>query len=172
MKNKIELERNIMSITNTIYSDFPELSKYIIEIPVKASGNGEINIISLEDFYQSLKVLLNKYAINHICAVDTESDDMREFPENHPYPPSEDIYIQGKEESEINPEDISKTKTPNEEGRSRNEKAFKDDMSGSDLDVPGSELDDQQERIGSEDEENNYYSLGGDAHNDLDEDNG
>jgi len=38
-----------------------------------------------------------------------------------------------------------------------------------DLDVPGSELDNIQESIGSEDEENNYYSLGGDDHNDLDE---
>jgi hypothetical protein len=29
------------------------------------------------------------------------------------------------------------------------------------------ELDDKQEEIGSEDEENNYYSIGGDNHNDL-----
>jgi hypothetical protein len=42
---------------------------------------------------------------------------------------------------------------------------------GADLDVPGSELDDQQENVGSEDEENNYYSIGGDNHNNLDEDN-
>jgi hypothetical protein len=33
-------------------------------------------------------------------------------------------------------------------------------------------LDDEQEKNGSEDEENNYYSLGGDGHNDLDEDKG
>jgi hypothetical protein len=39
------------------------------------------------------------------------------------------------------------------------------DLSGSDLDIPGSELDDAQENIGSEDEENNYYSLGGDGNN-------
>lgn len=38
------------------------------------------------------------------------------------------------------------------------------------LDVPGAELDDPDEKIGEEDEENNYYSLGGDDHNDLDED--
>lgn len=38
------------------------------------------------------------------------------------------------------------------------------------LDVPGAELDDADEIIGEEDEENNYYSLGGDDHNDLDED--
>ena len=40
-----------------------------------------------------------------------------------------------------------------------------------DLDIPGSELDDQNEEIGEEDEENNYYSLGGDRHEDLEEDN-
>jgi len=39
-----------------------------------------------------------------------------------------------------------------------------------DLDVPGSELDDADEAIGEEDEENNYYSLGGDRHEDLEED--
>lgn len=43
-------------------------------------------------------------------------------------------------------------------------------MSGADLDVPGSELDNQQENVGSEDKENNYYSLSGDNHNDLEED--
>lgn len=32
------------------------------------------------------------------------------------------------------------------------------DLSGSDLDIPGSELDDDNEAIGEEDEENNYYS--------------
>lgn len=40
------------------------------------------------------------------------------------------------------------------------------DMAGGDLDVPGSELDDASEAVGSEDEENNNYSLGGDAHED------
>ena len=35
---------------------------------------------------------------------------------------------------------------------------------GDDLDVPGAELDDASEETGAEDEENNYYSLGGDNH--------
>ena len=43
---------------------------------------------------------------------------------------------------------------------------------GEQLDVPGSEDDDAAEEIGAEDEENNYYSLGGDAHENLDEDQG
>ena len=41
-----------------------------------------------------------------------------------------------------------------------------------DLDIPGAEEDDANEEIGEEDEENNYYSLGGDAHDDLEEDKG
>jgi len=45
-------------------------------------------------------------------------------------------------------------------------------VSGDDLDVPGAEDDDTNEEIGEEDEENNYYSLGGDAHEDLEEDKG
>jgi hypothetical protein len=35
------------------------------------------------------------------------------------------------------------------------------------LDVPGAELDDTSEILGNEDEENNYYSLGGDNHENL-----
>jgi len=102
----------------------------------------------------------------------SESEKDTSFPGYPSYSPSEDIYKKDKEEIDLNPEDTSKTKnSTNTEGLS-NEKNFSQDMSGDDLDVPGSELDDQQESIGSEDEENNYYSLGGDNHNDLDEDNG
>ena len=84
------------------------------------------------------------------------------------YPSNEDIYNNDYKEAEISPEDISKMKeririNPIEK---RNEKDFKEDVSGDDLDVPGSELDDNQEKIGSEDEENNYYSIGGDNHDD------
>ena len=39
------------------------------------------------------------------------------------------------------------------------------DLSGSDLDVPGSEFDDDNEMIGEEDEENNYYSQGSEMEN-------
>ncbi len=43
------------------------------------------------------------------------------------------------------------------------------DFTGGDLDIPGSELDDASEKLGSEDEENNSYSLGGDANDGLEE---
>jgi len=92
----------------------------------------------------------------------------------HGYPANEDIYNKSKNEVNINPEDITQTKPTNEkyEPGTGNEKDFEADVSGSDLDVPGSELDDEEENTGNEDEENNYYSLGGDNHNDLEEDKG
>jgi len=45
------------------------------------------------------------------------------------------------------------------------------DFTGEDLDVPGSELDDLSESIGSEDEENNIYSVGGDRSDNLEDTN-
>lgn len=49
-----------------------------------------------------------------------------------------------------------------EDGALLNEDSFDKNITGSDLDVPGAELDDDQENIGEEDEENNDYSLGAD----------
>lgn len=73
------------------------------------------------------------------------------YPEIKPYPASEDIYNNAGEEQDIDPEDLTKTKEPNEKPGKRNEKSFEDDMTAEDLDIPGDEED-----------ENNYYSLGGD----------
>jgi len=86
------------------------------------------------------------------------------------YPESDDIFTKAKKEDKLNPDDPSKLKEANLKPDQWNEKSFEDDVSGDDLDVPGSDLDDDSEKIGSEDEENNYYSLGGDNHNDLEED--
>ncbi len=90
------------------------------------------------------------------------------------YPATEDIYRKYHEVKDIDPEDISKMKELNENDKEKSDKE-KDsfgEIDGRELDVPGSELDDQLEDIGSEDEENNYYSIGGDGHDDLDEDKG
>lgn len=57
-----------------------------------------------------------------------------------------------------------------DDGTPLNEGSFKNDLSGTDLDVPGAENDDDNEEIGEEDEENNDYSLGGDNHDDIPED--
>ena len=88
------------------------------------------------------------------------------------FPPGDDIYNKSKNEEDIDPEDILKNKAPNSSKHGSNEKDFDEDISGGDLDIPGTELDDDEEAIGSEDEENNHYSIGGDNHSNLDEDQG
>jgi hypothetical protein len=87
------------------------------------------------------------------------------------YPATEDMFQSSREESDIDPDDMTKTKAPNEKPGTENEKSFADDASGGDLDVPGSELDDEREKDGNEDEENNSYSLAADEQTDHDEDN-
>lgn len=91
-----------------------------------------------------------------------EDDNTRGYPR---YPDNEDIYEVYEEESEIDPNDVTKTKSATSNNALR-EQEVDNKAAPKDLDVPGSELDDSQEDIGSEDEENNYYSLGGDKHDD------
>lgn len=194
MKNKAELEKDILAITLRIHEEFPELSKFIDEMPdnFKETDDESVEIKSLFEYYKSLEELISDYSKTHPTQKEVEVEaevepgyevsadaekakadkNKEELPGYPSYGASEDIYAKSKEESEINPENILKKKAPNEEENTPNEKGFENHMSGDDLDVPGSELDDQQEDIGSEDEENNYYSLGGDNHNDLEEDKG
>jgi hypothetical protein len=101
-----------------------------------------------------------------------DSETEENFPGYPKYPASEDVYAQLKEESEIDPENPSMLKDSGEQSGIWNEKTFSEDEVGDDLDVPGSEMDNEQENNGMEDEENNYYSIGGDNHNDLEENRG
>jgi hypothetical protein len=66
----------------------------------------------------------------------------------------------------LGPEDLSMDMGDDEQLKHRSQPV---DFSAKDLDIPGSELDDDKEELGSEDEENNSYSLGGDNHEDLEE---
>ena len=111
---------------------------------------------------------MNKKKNNSKSTENTSNRDKDDNIEGYPiYPKNEDVYEKFEEESEINPEDISKTKSFQSSNAIRQEALDKKHiLSGKDLDVPGSELDDVQEAIGNEDEENNYYSLGGDNHED------
>jgi hypothetical protein len=59
-----------------------------------------------------------------------------------------------------------------DDGAPLNETGMIEDMAGDDLDVPGASADDANESIGEEDEENNYYSLGGDNHESQEENKG
>ena len=77
------------------------------------------------------------------------------------YPPQEDIYNNEDKLENINPDSINTENAIDQKEGEWNENTFnidKENQPGNDLDIPGSELDDEQENIGSEDEENNYYS--------------
>jgi hypothetical protein len=94
------------------------------------------------------------------------------FPGYPHYPQGQDIYYNDREEQEIDPEDPSKIKSAPENPESLNEKDFEDSQTGEDLDVPGNEADEENLTDTMPDEENNYYSLGGDNHDNLEEDQG
>jgi|WetSurMetagenome_2_1015567.scaffolds.fasta_scaffold1340025_1 hypothetical protein len=116
----------------------------------------------------------NKEAKKKIPPVPDAGEVNKELPGYSSYPEKEDIYYNLKEEKDIDPDDISQIKTSGRviiSGKSK-KKDIPEDETGDGLDVPGSELDDDEENIGNEDEENNYYSLGSDDHDDLDEDKG
>jgi len=100
-----------------------------------------------------------------------KTNEEKQFPGYPLYPADEDIYTHNKKADGLNIDEADDS-APGMKPWERNEKDFNEDPTGEDLDIPGSELDDDMEEIGSEDEENNYYSLGGDDHNDLEEDGG
>lgn len=85
----------------------------------------------------------------------TSENEIERNLENLNYPANEDIYNQEDKLEDIDPEDISGEKIINQDNHEWKQNS---DKLGDDLDIPGSELDDDQEEIGSEDEENNFYS--------------
>jgi hypothetical protein len=68
MKTEKDINEDILKITLKINDEFPELSKYISEMPITIpnSDTPEINAKNLEDYYNSLETLLKKYTKNHI----------------------------------------------------------------------------------------------------------
>src|SRR5712671_6714989 len=89
-----------------------------------------------------------------------KGNENEQLPGNPVYSANEDIYAREKKEP------------LNEEGLPEVNSEKKETSLGDGVDVPGAELDDADEIVGEEDEENNYYSLGGENHQDLEEDKG
>ena len=81
---------------------------------------------------------------------------------------NDDLDIRPGTDADVDDDDLEVLNSTNDEiGLPQN--VSNDDLD-TDLDIPGSELDDDNESIGEEDEENNYYSLGGDRHEGQEED--
>lgn len=87
----------------------------------------------------------------------------------HPIPKTIDDENEERSESDVTDEDLQAlgpkdlSMDMGEDEQLLKNRVWPVDMSASDLDIPGTELDDAGEEVGSEDEENNYYSLGGDG---------
>ena len=67
MKTEEELNADILKVTMAIRDKYPELSKYILEMPVTVPNvkNPAIDLKNLQDYYNSLNEILKKYAPNH-----------------------------------------------------------------------------------------------------------
>ena len=65
MKTEKEIDKDIRVLLARIKTEFPELVKYLPEMPVRifnASGLG-VNVESLADYYNSLAKLIESYAL-------------------------------------------------------------------------------------------------------------
>ena len=92
---------------------------------------------------------------------DNEDDDLRIVPGTEADVTKDDLLILGPREGDMDlgDDEILRGKTA------------ATGLADEELDIPGTDLDDENEALGEEDEENNYYSLGGDRHENLEEDN-
>ncbi len=80
MKSELELNQGILSITMTIKEKYPELSKYISEMPVKTgeATDKETDIKNLMEYYESLDTLLKNY-IPDYKSVPTTTEEISTF---------------------------------------------------------------------------------------------
>jgi hypothetical protein len=76
MKSELEINKDIINIMAVIEEKYPELLKYISEMPVKIGEEVDeaTNIISLSEYYESLETLLNNYTPNHKSTPSTTED--------------------------------------------------------------------------------------------------
>jgi hypothetical protein len=67
METEKQLNDAILKMTLTIQNEYPELSKYLIEMPatIPDASNPQINIKTLKDYYESLNSILKEYTPNH-----------------------------------------------------------------------------------------------------------
>lgn len=68
MKTETQLNDDILKITLMIREKCPELSTYISEMPVTVPNveSPEINAKILQDYFDSLNAIFNRYLISHL----------------------------------------------------------------------------------------------------------
>lgn len=81
------------------------------------------------------------------------------------YPEEEDIYMRGRKSRKLNPDEVTNITLP---PKHRDKHYLNEELPGDRLELLDVEPD-EEVLLGIEDEENSYYSLGGDDHIDLEE---
>lgn len=68
MKTEKELNSDILEITTKITNKYPELLKDIKEVPVSVMNpdHPEVNATALQEYYNYLESIFEKYDENHI----------------------------------------------------------------------------------------------------------
>ncbi len=95
MQSKKTLNQSIIDITNRIYLEFPELTKYIKEIPSISteSDDEKISNQNLLNYYNSLHDIITQYSKTHLEKAKKNKALLVEVIEYPYYGESEDIYI-------------------------------------------------------------------------------
>lgn len=70
MRTEKEITEAIAKLTIEIREKYPEISKYINEMPVTNPDmeHPRVNVELLNDYYETLRSMLDKYAAEHIPA--------------------------------------------------------------------------------------------------------
>ncbi len=145
--------------------DREELEKETVEVTLP-----DVNEIpGQEDF---VPAPLGELADTTISSADEEGDDIYEENIDQEIMESEDSNVSQTEKDDLRksandmPGDDQNLRkaaldSTDDDGTPLNEESFKKNVTGTDLDVPGAQQDDANEKIGEEDEENNEYSIAG-----------
>jgi hypothetical protein len=145
--------------------DREELEKETIDVSVPNVHD----IPGQEDF---VPAPLGELADTTVSSADEEGDDIYDDNIDEEIIESEDSNVSQTEKDDLRksandmPGDDENLReaaldSTDDDGASLNEESFKKNVTGTDLDVPGAQLDDANEKIGEEDEENNEYSVAG-----------
>jgi hypothetical protein len=79
MKTAKEITEDILSITQKIENNYPELLKYFNEMPVRIpnAANPAADLKSLIDYFETLSNLFNRYRTTHDPAKFDHSIDLK-----------------------------------------------------------------------------------------------
>jgi len=145
--------------------DREELEKETVEVTIPNVNE----IPGQEDF---VPAPLGELADTTISSADEEGDDIYEENIDQEIMENEDSNVSQTEKDDLRksandmPGDDQNLRkaaldSTDDDGTPLNEESFKKNVTGTDLDVPGAQQDDANEKIGEEDEENNEYSIAG-----------